>query len=223
MKQAMKFILLLLVCMFLLPYTSFTQSDNISNQTYLRGVVTDIQGRVTNAKISIINSSKTYELYSDKDGKYAIILEPGIYQLKANLDGYSPFERANFKADPCKANILDIPLTLLNKKPFQYDCFKFTNQLVQFTSQLDPDFNNDLYVEIQYEYKEESKTHIKYYSQHNIIITYNFINISAKSITFDKIHSKLYLLGNIYFEENKFRFSSDAIQFNIINMIKCER
>lgn len=115
MRQKVSFLITnsILGCLFLL--SSWTIVFSQSSVASLRGQITDsFGGIVTNATVTAIDQAKKeYTATADAEGNYAFSsLKPGIYTIKVNLEGFSPYENSAVKIVSSNQSKLDIVLSV---------------------------------------------------------------------------------------------------------------
>lgn len=105
----------IILLLFLGSWTTVFSQNNAGS---LRGQITDsFGGIVTNASVTAIDTAKKeYTIPVDSEGQYVFnSLKPGIYTIKVNAEGFSPYENAAVKIISAGETLtLDISLAVAN-------------------------------------------------------------------------------------------------------------
>src|ERR1035437_9249953 len=108
--KKLEFIAVLTLCLFLLSFSAFAQSDVAS----ISGFVRDASGAVVpGAKVLIKNEAVEFErtVTTNNEGYYVVsTLPPGFYTVEVQHSGFQKFELVHKKLDPAIPSTVNISL-----------------------------------------------------------------------------------------------------------------
>jgi len=173
---------------------------------------------VPDVKIEFESDKSTTEATTDKSGKYAVTLPPGVYQVTARGPGFCPVKRAEFNAQPGGDILINLVITVCpthvgsplqthslrprrskQAKPF---VITFANRRIRAG-------------DVEYHGMKLGDDHIA------TVITYDSLTIYADTLILMKNSSRLRAQGHVVIEDGKRRRRVDqaTIDFDADNPI----
>jgi hypothetical protein len=170
------------------------------------GNIIDLQGGLAaNVGVLFHGRSGLKTSTSDISGRYAINLEPGIYEVKLSIGvNKAKYRRSKVSID-CKTK--EVVNLILLPQCVSFGCDQTGFFFDYFTRE--PAAKQDVRAVIAYARKTKSDGRLTY---ERAVMTYNKVTISADRIEYDPVARTFLFTGSVYYDDGHTRVQYDRLR-----------